>query len=421
MGRVSLGRSSLILSVLTLSVLLGLSAAIVNAGSPIEIYVYGLPGSSSLEKIREYFGGRTDSTISIYYLNDSRRMSEFLDLVEVLATQGINVVPSEICTPCELSQGSSWQKIYLEYSSPLVLLFRNNRLTSIMIASSSLKFLDQASTNSGDTVQVFLRDRAVASIDEESRTQIELMFNKGAVKPKVDLLKVLPLIVLAASADAVNPCEFYVLIVFLSLIVHRLGRGAVLKAGAAYSAAIFAVYFVMGLGIIRLIGYVQEAKILVAALGFILGLRSVLNFIFSSSSGRKSPLSGLSRGKLRCVPEFFSRRIFDRLGRVSKNPLSAFAVGLVTGLFLLPCTSGPYLIALSMISDLETQLHGVLLLILYNGIVVAPFLAITIGIHQLRLRTSGLKRWSLNRRRWLSLTGGLIMMALSLYLLITIL
>lgn len=409
-----MGRLFSAILVLLFLVLAGLSSTRITAASLVDVYLYSLPGSLILEDLEEYFGGLADSQVRVCYLNDSRRISEFLQLAEALAAQGVNLVPSEVCTPCELSKGLSWQNIYLEYASPLVLLFVDGRLTSIIIATSNPEVLDEAL--SGEA-RVFIRDKTITSIDEEARAEIELMFDMGAVEPKVDLWEVLPLIVLAASADAVNPCEFYVLIVFLSLVVHRLGRYSVLKAGAAYSAAIFTIYFALGLGLVRLIGYVQEAKILVAALGLLMGLRAVLNFVFSSASTRMGLLIGSPYEKFKSIPDLFSRRISDSLMKASGSPVSAFALGLVTGLFLLPCTSGPYLIALILISDLKTQFLGLLLLALYNGIVVAPFLAITIGVHQLRLRTNKLKKWSSTRRRWLNLAGGLIMIGLSLYLL----
>ena len=106
--------------------------------------------------------------------------------------------------------------------------------------------------------------------------------------------------------------------------------------------------------------------------------------------------------------------------KVSENPITAFAIGVVASVFLLPCTSGPYLIALSLIADLETQLQGLLLLTLYNSIMITPFLVITMGIYMLKLKTGELKRWSSKKQKWLSLIGGLLMIVLSLYLVLTI-
>jgi len=120
------------------------------------------------------------------------------------------------------------------------------------------------------------------------------------------------------------------------------------------------------------------------------------------------------------VPEFFFKRLSAYLRRVSENPMMAFAIGVVASAFLLPCTSGPYLIALSLIANLETLFEGLFLLTVYNGIIITPFLAITLGVHTLELKTSDLKRWSSKRQKWLNLIAGLLMIFLSLYLISTI-
>jgi len=250
------------------------------------------------------------------------------------------------------------------------------------------------------------------------RVQIENLF-KERVKPHISIFQVLPLIIAAACTDAINPCEFFVLIVFLSLVSVRFGRRAVLKFGVAFSAAIFAAYFMMGLGLWRLIGYVREAKIFVVILGLSLGLRSILNFIFGFfglSVGLREAIGGFLNRRFKRVPKIFLDRVAESLRRFSSNPLSAFLIGVVTSIFLLPCTSGPYLIALSLISDIETQIRG--LTLLNNSIFITPFLAITAGMHMLKIKTSELKRWSSNKQRWLNLAGGLLTIALSIYLLL---
>ena len=359
--------------------------------------------------------------ITIYYLKNENYSDKFLEIISILAKQGVQTVPPGVCAPCEL-QYLSWREIYQRYSSPLLLFFHDERLTAITIASSSRRTLDQALAYSGKTVKVFLRDETVISIDEETKRQIELLFKDKDIKPQTDIFQLLPLIIMAASLDAINPCEFYVLIVFLSLVAFRLGRKAVLTAGVSYSITVFIMYFMMGVGIWKLISYIEEAKIFVAILGFSLGLRAILNFLFGAfglSLGLRDAVGSFLNRKFKRLPDFFSKRLADCLRKVSENPLSAFAIGVVASAFLLPCTSGPYLIAISLIANLETQLQGVLLLILYNGIIVVPFLMITICIYLLKLKTSKLKKWFSTKQRWLNLIGGSLMIALSLYLIIS--
>jgi cytochrome c biogenesis protein CcdA len=63
------------------------------------------------------------------------------------------------------------------------------------------------------------------------------------------------------------------------------------------------------------------------------------------------------------------------------GPISAFLIGFLVSLFLLPCTSGPYIVILGMLGHNETYLRAVLLLVLYNIIFVLPMVGITIGVY----------------------------------------
>jgi len=420
MDKFSKGQASAFL--FSLFILLDFFPSIIAAQVSTEVYVYSFLESPSLERIKSYFINKSDLVITIYDLNNESYSDELLKIVKILAMQGIQFLPPKTCITCELSH-FTWKEIYLRYSRPLILFFRNKRLRAITIASSNHDTLDQALVSSGEHVKVFMRDGTVTSIDEEARSQIELLFNERHAKPYVEVFHLLPLIIMTASVDAINPCEFYVLIIFLSFVAFRIGKKATLKAGVAYSVAVFIIYFLMGLGISKLIAYAQEAKIFVAILGFSLGIRSFLNFVFGVfglSLGLRDTIEAFSNRKFKRVPDFFSKRLYYRLRRVSKSPVTAFAIGVVASAFLLPCTSGPYLIALSLIADLETQLQGLLLLAIYNSIIIAPFLVITVGIYTLKLKTGELKRWSSTKQKWLNLIGGLLMIVLSLYLVLTI-
>jgi len=405
----------------SLFILLGFSQYIVYAQTSVEVYVYSFTESPSLERIKDYFINEYGLTITIYDLNNESYPDELLKIVKILAMEGVQVLPPETCISCELSH-FTWQEIYLRYSPPLILFFRDKKLTAVTVASDNYDTLDQALGSPGDHVKIFVRDRPAASIDDEARDRIETLFYERHSEPNVDLFRLLPLIIMAASIDAINPCEFYVLIILLSFVAFRHGRKATLKTGVAYSAAVFIIYFLMGLGIWKLIGYIEEAKIFIVILGFSLGLRAVLNFVFGVfglSLGLRDTVGAFLNSKFKRVPDFFSKRLHERLRRVSESPITAFAVGVIASAFLLPCTSGPYLIALSLIANLETQLQGLLLIAIYNSIIIAPFLLITVSIYMLKLKTGRLKRWSSTKQKWLNLVGGLLIIILSLYLILT--
>lgn len=390
--------------------------------SSVKVYIYGLSGSRILEKMRNYFNSSLGVSVTLYNLDEPRALDEFLSIINLLIREGINVFPPHICTPCELQHGLKWQDVYVRYLSPLLLFFRGERLNAIVISLFDQELFDQIMKNSEDAAKLFLWNKSnIIKLNEEVRTQIEELFSGEKIKPHMDVFQVLPLIIAAACADAINPCEFFILIVFLSLVATRLGKGAVLKFGIAFSLAIFIAYFMMGLGVWRLIGYVREAKLFIVILGLSLGLRSILNFVFGLfglSIGLRETIGSFLNRRFKRIPKFLSESVAQCLRGFSDKPISAFFIGVITSIFLLPCTSGPYLIALSLIADVETQMQGFLLLTLYNSIFIVPFIVITLGIYLLKIKTGELKKWGSSKQRWLNLISGLVIVALSAYLII---
>ena len=305
-------------------------------------------------------------------------------------------------------------------TDPLVVVFRSGELVTVVFGFHSQGDWEMIMGSEYDGAPVYsnLHDAwgrllpDVVMTDQETLNAISSLFDEHPDDSHGhrDIYSLLPLVVTAALVDAINPCEFYVLVVFLSLVFFRIGKKAVLKAGLAYSVAVFLTYYLMGFGLWRLMDYAQQLRFFVVAvfgfLGLVVGFREVLGAVLEKEPKR--------------VPDTLSKKLSDRLRRVSDNPLTAFGIGIVSGVFLLPCTSAPYFTALILISDLESLVEGLALLTVYNGIIIVPFIAITLGVHTLKLRTAELKVWSAERQRWLNIVSGLLIILLALYLLSTI-
>jgi len=404
-------------------VLLDDTPASVCVQQSAEVYVYGLPESPSSEIILKYFDGKSDWAVTFYGLNDSSSSERFLKMVQTFPVLSVNVLPPRTCLPCTMKH-LNWADIWMLYASPLLGFFRNGRLTAITIGVTDYETLDQALIMNAEYVKVFTRYDVRTLSDEDVKVQLGKFFVGESDSPYVqpEIYHLLPLIVMAGAVDAINPCEFYVLTVFLSLIFFRVGRKVVLKAGLAFSIAVFIIYYLMGFGLLQLIAYAQEARLLVVILGFSIGLRAILNFvfgIFGLSVGLRDTIGTFFNKKLERIPGAFSKRLSAYLRRASENPATSFVIGVVATALLLPCTSGPYLIALSLISNLESLFEGLFLLTVYNSIIMTPFLAITLGLYTLKLKTGELKRWSSQKRKLLNLLAGLTMILLSVYLLCT--
>jgi len=206
------------------------------------------------------------------------------------------------------------------------------------------------------------------------------------------------IVVAAAAVDAINPCCFGVLVILLTFVFHGVGKNAVLKVGLAFAGGLFSTYFLMGLGLSRFFRQIPAVKYLVAALAFVFGCMRILEAL-----GRR----------VKHVPDAFAVRISRRLEEAT-SPGSGFIAGIVTGSLLLPCSSAPYFVVLSLLSERASLLGGLALLALYNLIITVPFLVITLVVHGFVRTTMELKLWSLENRRWVNLLMGSTLVALSL-------
>jgi cytochrome c biogenesis protein CcdA len=202
----------------------------------------------------------------------------------------------------------------------------------------------------------------------------------------------------------VNPCTFAVLVLLLGtlIVAQRKGkRGFVLKAGLTFTLAIYVSYFLMGIGVftaIQAAGVQKPFIIVVSSLAIVLGLWNMKDFF---SYGKWFTIE---------VPQRW-RPMVKRLTSSVVSIPGAFLVGVLDSLFLLPCSSGPYIAILALLSRGESQ-TGIPYLLLYNFIFVLPLLFITFAVHFGFTTTARAERWRSARLGKLHLASGILMFLL---------
>ena len=95
-------------------------------------------------------------------------------------------------------------------------------------------------------------------------------------------------------------------------------------------------------------------------------------------------------------------------------------IGFVVSLFLLPCTSGPYIIILGLLSNVATKYVAFMLLLLYNFIFILPMLIITLAIYFGFTTTEKTEEWRRRKLKVLHLIAGLIILGLGIGMLIAL-
>jgi cytochrome c biogenesis protein CcdA/glutaredoxin len=220
----------------------------------------------------------------------------------------------------------------------------------------------------------------------------------------------IPAVISAAAVDAINPCAFAVLIILLTTILATKSRRRALFAGIAFTASIYISYFLMGLGIYSAINaakITQSIYIIVAIFAIIIGLFNLKDYLW------------YGRWFIMEVPQSWRPALKTLIKSVTSIP-GAFFVGFVVSLFLLPCTSGPYIVILGLLAETTTRDHAIILLLLYNLIFILPMIIITLAIYLGFTTTEEAEKWRQGRLKHLHLIAGAILLLLGIGMLVAI-
>jgi cytochrome c biogenesis protein CcdA len=120
------------------------------------------------------------------------------------------------------------------------------------------------------------------------------------------------------------------------------------------------------------------------------------------------------------VPVSWRPRMKKLIASVTSVP-GAFVIGFAVSLFLLPCTSGPYIVILGLLAKEVTRMTGIWYLLLYNLIFILPMLAITYIVYKGISTTEKLERIRQSKLRILHLIAGLIIIGIGIVMLVMIL
>ncbi len=199
----------------------------------------------------------------------------------------------------------------------------------------------------------------------------------------------LPLVLSTGFLDGLNPCAFAVLLFFIAfLFTIRRTSGAVWAMGLVYVAAIYLAYFLIGLGLMQAVLFINDHHLMAKIGSWLvigLGLINLKDYFFP-----QLPIH------LR-IPAIAHGTIQDWLKRAT-FPTAAIG-GFLVGLCTFPCSGGIYVAIVGLLAAKTTYLQGVGYLGLYNLAFVAPLLVILVGVsnrrvmHRIRLVEQSSRRW----------------------------
>lgn len=213
----------------------------------------------------------------------------------------------------------------------------------------------------------------------------------------------LPLVSVAALIDSINPCAFSILLLTIAFL-FSIGkfRSSILKIGGFYIAGIFAVYMLIGLGILQTLHLFNTPHFMAKVGAWLLIALGAINLI-----GQLFPAFPV---RLR-IPQAAHHKIAKLMENVSVP--TAFLLGGLVGLCEFPCTGGPYLMVLGLLHDQATYLTGLGYLLLYNVIFILPLVIIlTLASHRILLEK--VQNWQRKRSGLMRLGGGAAMIILGI-------
>jgi cytochrome c biogenesis protein CcdA len=184
----------------------------------------------------------------------------------------------------------------------------------------------------------------------------------------------IPIIIGSALVDSINPCAFAVLTILMTAALTIGNRQKAIWFGLAFTTSVFFSYLLMGLGLLKFINLTQLSHIffiIISISAIILGIYNIKEFIWfrGSQCSLDNNQSGCRAPRIASWSNNFS------------SPITAFVLGFLVSLFELPCTGGPYIVILGLLSQHSTWTMGFIYLVLYNAIFILPLIVITLAIY----------------------------------------
>jgi cytochrome c biogenesis protein CcdA len=212
----------------------------------------------------------------------------------------------------------------------------------------------------------------------------------------------LPVVMVSALVDSINPCAFAILLFLLVSLSAAGSRRRILMVGGAYVVALFLFHLLVGIGLFSFVsfsGLSRAFSLAGAALALVLGLITIADVIRNRETFLLS------------VPESKKGMIGRYLEQVSVP--AALILGILAGLFGFSCTGGIYISILGLMGRSLTLSAGLPYLLLYNVIFVLP-LALIVLLVAYGYSPGTADRWRIGNRRFIRLIIGLVMVALGI-------
>jgi cytochrome c biogenesis protein CcdA len=229
-----------------------------------------------------------------------------------------------------------------------------------------------------------------------------------------------PLVFASGVADGLNPCAFALLVLFATYTLTLVNsvtadgtptpeaRRRLLGAGSLYVGAVWATYFVIGLGLLSFLDWLGRDH-LVTRLAAVVALLMALWML------KDVLLPGL--GPSMIAPAGTHGRMQRAMERGGLGGM--LVAGVLVGICTVPCSGAIYLDIVAVLHASGGGLTGVALLALYNIAFIVPLLVLLLAVSDRRV-LGRLGRWNRTNSRWVKSGLALAVILMSFGLLATL-
>lgn len=351
------------------------------------------------------------------------------ELNDILAAHGIELVKKDYINQKtnrqELNELTDQFNIPLELQSHLVTFIDENRIilqgepprsvVETLLTSSRLpeRILVYGEEGEDDSYQVWAFAGPVKSYPADEPIETFLSWfdaNRDSFAATTDVTTkraaLLPAVLLTGLVDGINPCAMAILLFFISFLftIHK-SRVSVARMGVVYIAAVYVVYFLVGLGLLKASTLFQGHWLGQAGAGLLIvfGLTNLVGAIFPKFPIRLE------------VPEMGKEGLKKWMYRATLP--SSLVLGTLMGLESFPCSGGPYVAILGLLGNQAGFWEGLSYLALYNLMFVVP-LVVVLVLSLNPVMSRRIQAWERSSSRAVrGITGG-VMAGLGLGLLI---
>ena len=211
-----------------------------------------------------------------------------------------------------------------------------------------------------------------------------------------------------ALVDSINPCAIMVLIILLSslIVYQKENKKRIVLTAIAFISAVYITYFVIGFGLATIISTANISKIVTMIVGIIavlVGLANIKDAFFYRAGDWAMEIPERWRTKL------------TKIILSATSPVGAFIAGMMVTFIELPCTGGPYLFGISIISSTTSIVEQILLLMFYNLIFISPLVFIAILVIKGMLSIENAEKLRNKNVKLMHLITGVIMLLVGIW------